>query len=278
MLGAEKPVLEKWDVALEREELTTTAMKKIPAVAGGLSEVTIAGNRRSDYLKQDDEKEVKLQSIEVQELSTEFAIKEPYSILSDKKPYTVEVTEYQLNALYEYYAAPKVDKDVFLTAKVIGWNQLNLVSGKASVYFGGAYLGQSMINTNTTQDTLVLSLGRDRLTTVTRTQESELSKRQIMGNNTKETFYFKSNVRNNHDKAITVVIEDQVPISTNGDIMVDALELDGGKVDPLTGKVTWIVNLQPNESREIRLGYSIKTPKNVNVKTKRFRVVASPSF
>lgn len=275
MLGAEKPVLEKWDVA-EKEPLDGFMMNKAASV--NISAVEITTSKRSDYLKQEDEKEVKLQTIEVQELSTEFAIKEPYSILSDKKPYTVEVTEYQLNALYEYYAAPKVDKDVFLTAKVTGWNQLNLVSGKASVYFGGAYLGQSMINTSATQDTLILSLGRDRLTTVTRTQESELNKRQVMGNNTKETFYFKSTVRNNHDKAITVVIEDQVPISTNGDILVDALELDGGKVDPLTGKVTWIFTLQPNENREFRLGYSIKTPKNVNVNTRKYRTIATPSF
>ena len=275
MLGAEKPVLEKWDVALERNTSSLMKMQDVQVMA------TMAGvveTKRSDYLKQEDEKEVKLQTIEVQELSTEFAIKEPYTILTDKKPYTVEVTEYQLNALYEYYAAPKVDKDVFLTAKVTGWNQLNLVSGKASVYFAGSYLGQSMINTSSTQDTLTLSLGRDRLTTVTRTQESELNKRQVMGNNTKETFYFKSNIRNNHDKAITVVIEDQVPISTNGDIMVDALELDGGKVDELTGKVTWIFTLQPNESKEFRLGYSIKTPKNINLNTRKFRSVACPSF
>lgn len=271
LAGAAMPTLERWTMG-------DNDMKKMASIQ--LNEVmVVSGNSSADFkAKPEERKDVQLRTIEVQELSSEFSISLPYSIASDKKPYLVDVTEYSLGATYEYYTAPKVDADAFLTAKVVGWNKLNLVSGDASVYFGGTYLGPSFINTNSTKDTLVLSLGRDKLTTVTRTQESELSKRQVIGNNEKETFYFSTNIRNNHDKPIKVTLQDQVPVSVSGDVMVDALELNGGELEESTGFVTWIIQLQPGETRNVRMGYSVKTPKGTSVAKSRFRTIAAPSF
>ncbi len=271
LAGAALPTLERWT-------LGDRVMNKMASIEMNEVMIVSGGNPAKFGAEEDKKKEVQLRNIEVQELSTEFSISLPYSIASDKKPYLVDVTEYSLGATYEYYTAPKADADAFLTAKVVGWNKLNLVSGDASVYFGGTYLGPSYINTNSTKDTLVLSLGRDKLTTVTRTQESELNKRQVIGNNEKETFYFSTNIRNNHDKPIKVTLQDQVPVSVSGDVMVDALELDGGKLEESTGFVTWIIQLQPGETRNVRMGYSVKTPKGTSVAKAKFRTIAAPSF
>jgi len=268
MKGAEKPLLEAWDIT-QSAQLST-----VEIIAGG-----VPGNL-GDYggVVNKDKAGVRFDMIEVQELSSEFVIAIPYTILSDRKPYTVDVTEHKLAAKYEYYAAPVMDNDAFLTAKVTGWNQLNLVSGKASVYFAGTYLGQSMINTNSTEDTLTLSLGRDNLIAINRTKESELSKRQFIGNNEKETFFFRTTVRNNHDRQIAIIVEDQIPISTKGDVMVDALDRGDGKLEERTGKITWTFTLQPGESKVIPLGYSVKSPKGSGIKKKKFRTISSPSF
>jgi uncharacterized protein (TIGR02231 family) len=271
LAGAAMPVLERWTVGDE-------ALLKAGVVH--MNEVMVVSGVQANFggKVQEDKKDIQLRTIEVQELNSEFSIAIPYSVTSDKKPYLVDVTEFTLGATYEYYTAPKVDKDAFLTAKVVGWNKLNLVSGDASVYFGGAYLGPSYINTNSTKDTLVLSLGRDNLTVVNRTQESELNKRQVIGNNEKETFYFNTNIRNNHDKPIKVTLQDQVPVSVSGNVLVDALELDGGTVDESTGFVSWILTIQPGETRNVRMGYSVKTPKGSSVAKSKYRTIAAPSF
>jgi uncharacterized protein (TIGR02231 family) len=279
--GAEKPKLATWDVAAEqnvvRQDMTQGYIKmqdveivaSVPGVSSGYS---------SEYLKQKDNKPVEFQNIEIAELSAEFDIPEPYTISADNKPYLVDVTDFKLPAKFEHYAAPKIDADAFLVAKITGWNELNLITGKASVYYNGNYLGQSTINTSSIEDTLILSLGRDKKIAVTRKKESELSKHQFIGNNEKETFYFKTNLRNNRDSEVTITLEDQLPISSKGEIVVDALDLSGGEVDKSTGKVTWTIVLKPGESKEIQLGYSIKSPKGTVNKKSKYRSVAAPSF
>jgi uncharacterized protein (TIGR02231 family) len=211
-------------------------------------------------------------------LSAEFEIELPYTILSDGKPYVVDVTSFTLPATYMHYAVPKQDADAFLMAKVVGWNTLNLVSGKASVYFAGAYLGQSFINTASVDDTLSLSLGRDKRVALSRKQKSELSKRQLLGNNEKETFYFETTVRNNRDKEINVLLEDQLPISSDGEIEVAMLEISGAELEKNTGKLSWNMKLAPGESKTITLGYSIKTPKSMQVAKRKYRTISAPSF
>ncbi|MEN9942163.1 MAG: hypothetical protein RLZZ91_164 [Bacteroidota bacterium] len=271
--GAEKPRLETWDVA--------ESTQRIAGVQKNLESVMIMDmkSNRSDYLKKEDRGgEVAFQQVAVQELSAEFEIELPYTILSDGKPYVVDVTSYSLPATYMHYAVPKQDADAFLMAKVVGWNTLNLVSGKASVYFAGAYLGQSFINTASVDDTLSLSLGRDKRVALARKKQSELSKRQLLGNNEKETFYFETTVRNNRDKEINVLLEDQLPISSDGQIEVAMLEISGAVLEKNTGKLSWNIKLAPGESKTVTLGYSIKTPKSMQVSKAKFRTIACPSF
>jgi len=271
--GAEKPRLETWDVA--------ESTQRIAGVQKNLESVMVMDmkSNRSDYLKKEDRGgEVAFQQVAVQELSAEFEIELPYTILSDGKPYVVDVTSFTLPATYMHYAVPKQDADAFLMAKVVGWNTLNLVSGKASVYFAGAYLGQSFINTASVDDTLSLSLGRDKRVALARKKQSELSKRQLLGNNEKETFYFETTVRNNRDKEINVLLEDQLPISSDGQIEVAMLEISGAVLEKNTGKLSWNMKLAPGESKTITLGYSIKTPKSMQVSKAKFRTIACPSF
>lgn len=273
--GAEKPTLETWDIA--------ESTKRVAGVQKNLEAVMIMDvkSNRSDYLKKEDkdgEGVVAFQQVAVQELSAEFEIELPYTILSDGKPYVVDVTSFTLPATYMHYAVPKQDADAFLMAKVVGWNTLNLVSGKASVYFAGAYLGQSFINTASVDDTLSLSLGRDKRVALSRKKQSELSKRQLLGNNEKETFYFETTVRNNRDKEINVLLEDQLPISSDGQIEVAMLEISGAVLEKNTGKLSWNIKLAPGESKTVTLGYSIKTPKSMQVSKAKFRTIACPSF
>ena len=94
--------------------------------------------------------------------SVEFKIEIPYSIPTSGKQYTVDIKEHDLPAYYEYYCAPKLDKDAFLTAQVTGWDELNLLSGEAKLFFEGTYLGKSLLDVQNVEDTLDISLGRDK--------------------------------------------------------------------------------------------------------------------
>jgi hypothetical protein len=46
------------------------------------------------------------------------------------------------------------------------------------------------------------------------------------------------------------------------EIQVEPLELSGGKMDKDNGSVEWLVELAPNETREIIIRYSVKYPRD----------------
>ena len=69
-------------------------------------------------------------------------------------------------------------------------------------------------------------------------------------------------VKNTRKEAVSLTLQDQIPVSTNSNITVTTEELSGGQLDKTTGFVTWPLQLQPGEQRELIVQYRVKYPKN----------------
>ncbi len=198
----------------------------------------------------------------VPELSAEFDIKKTYSIPSDDKPYLVDISEHDLPAQYSHFAVTKLDKDVFLLARITGWQELNLIEGPANVYYAGTYLGQSFIDTRNVKDTLDLSLGRDSKVLVTRTKLTKFSSTQFIGTKRKETLTYQLIAKNNRKTDVGIQILDQIPISQTEEIEVKVLDISGAEHNLTTGELKWEFILKPGESKIMTLSFEIKYPKN----------------
>ena len=57
-------------------------------------------------------------------------------------------------------------------------------------------------------------------------------------------------------------MEDQVPVSTSGEVVVEKQEFHEGKLDEKTGRVTWVLNLPAKGQKQLHLKYQVKYPKN----------------
>ncbi len=193
----------------------------------------------------------------------EFEIKVPYSIMSDGRNIAVEIQKHSVNAEYEYYCAPKLDRDAFLLAKITGWDQYNLLPGEANLYFEGTYVGKSYLNTRNTNDTLDISLGRDKSIIVTRTKFKDFCSSKTIGLNKKETICWGITVRNQKKQAIKIIIDEQFPISNDKDIEIEKLEMSSGLYNEESGKLTWKLKMEPSEiKKDMKISYSIKYPKS----------------
>lgn len=201
----------------------------------------------------------------VPELNAEFKIDKPYSVPSDDKPYLVDVNEFELPATFQHFAVTKLDKDVFLLARITGWEDLDLVEGPANVYYSGTYLGQSFIRTRNVSDTLDLSLGIDGKVIVTRSKLKDYSKTQFIGSKRKDTHTYELVAKNNRKSSINIEILDQVPISQSQDIEVKILETTDAVYNETTGELSWNFKLAPGESKKITLSYSVKYPKSKKI-------------
>ncbi len=191
-----------------------------------------------------------------------YEIKEPYSVPNDGKTYTVEIDGYELNASYEYYAAPKLEPDVYLTANIIDWQELNLQPGEVNLFFENNYLGQSFLDIFNAGDTLKLSLGRDKGVVVRRTLLKEFSSRKFLGSNKTDSRLYEITVRNNKNQPISITIEDQLPVSTDKEIEVREKKYDGAKLDTETQKLTWQFTLETKKENKLQVGYEVKYPRD----------------
>jgi len=222
-------------------------------------------NSESYSLDNNVEQTISFKEVEVTSLNAEFPLSMPYSIPSDNLPYLVDITDYELPATYEHFAVSKMIKDVYLLAKITGWEDLNLVEGKASLFYDGTYIGESYINTRNVEDTLDLSLGVDNKVLVTRTKIKEYSSKQFIGNKISETFVYEIVAKNNRTTPIDIEILDQIPISQSNEIEVEVVEISKAKKDEATGELKWKLNLESGASEKIKISYIVKYPKNKSV-------------
>ena len=194
-------------------------------------------------------------------VSTEFVIEDKYTITSDQKNIIVFIQSIQTNANYQYYCAPRLEKDVFITAQMIDWEQYNLLEGQANVFFEGTFIGNTLLDTRFLTDTLEISLGRDKSVKVERKKSKEFNKRQVIGSNNIAYRDWDIAVRNGKQQPINIMIEDQFPLSADSKIEIKQEEKSDGKLDAKTGIVTWEFKLNPSETKNVQLKYTAKYPK-----------------
>jgi uncharacterized protein (TIGR02231 family) len=195
-------------------------------------------------------------------LNTEFAIALPYTVRSSNQPTVVDIRNHQLQASYSYSVAPKLDKDAFLVAKATGWEEYSLLPGEATLFFEGTFVGKTFIDPNTIKDTLTVSLGRDKRVVMKREKLKDLSSHKLIGSNQRDNYVFEISVRNTKTEPIRIVAEDQVPVSKNTQIEVTLADAGGSQFNKDTGKLTWELSLQPNESKKVKFAYEVKYPKD----------------
>ncbi|MBO6881472.1 mucoidy inhibitor MuiA family protein [Winogradskyella sp.] len=197
--------------------------------------------------------------------NTRFEIDKAYSIPSDGDVIVIEIDKFSVPAKYNYFAAPVLNENVFLTAKVGNWEQYNLLPAEANVYFEGSYSGKTNINPGATTDSLTISLGVDPNIVVKRTQKKDFKKTTFIGNNKVVYKGFEIEVRNNKQANIQLTLIDRIPITQNKSIKLDDIETGTSDFDKEKGLLKWIIDLASGEIKKVEHSYSVKYPKGKRV-------------
>lgn len=197
-------------------------------------------------------------------LAVEFHIESPYSLASDNKPHTLEIKQYDLHADYHYICIPKLQKDVFLLAGITQWEDLNILAGEVNIYYTGAYVGKSHVSPENISDTLNFSLGMDKKVVVKRTKTKSFASTHWIGTNETQDFGWEISLHNSQNDSVAVDVFDQIPLSTDKDIVITPVDL-GGSSENETGKLTWHISLAAGETKKLTFSYSVKYPKDKTI-------------
>lgn len=260
-LGGSRPDLRPWYIDIYQPVVRAPKYKKEAAAV--MLEGRVAGvapESEHDSISLSDYTEVIQTS-----LNTEFSISLPYSVRSSGIPTVVDVTMSELQAQYTYYVTPKLDSDAFLVAGLGGWEELNLLPGEANVFMDGTFVGKTHIDPGEVADTLSVSLGRDKRIVVQREKVKDLTSRRVISSNQRETFAFDIIVRNTRNESVSVVIEDQIPVSLNGQIEVTLTESGGSRHDAASGKLVWTIDVKAGEQKKLHYRYEVKYPKDKRI-------------
>ncbi len=195
-------------------------------------------------------------------LNVSFDIDVPYDIPTNGKQQTAVLKTYQMPAVFKHYAVPKLDREAYILAEITDWEKLNLLPGSANVIFEGTYTGKTFIDPNSSQDTLNLTIGKDKRVVVKRDKLVDFSSTKFLGSNKLQKFTYEITLKNNKKETINLQLKDQFPLSTNKDIEVDLIESNGAVLNNDIGVYNWQLAIPANESKKIRFTYSIKYPKD----------------
>ncbi|MFY8109424.1 MAG: DUF4139 domain-containing protein [Bacteroidia bacterium] len=206
--------------------------------------------------------------IEVTEnlIRTEYDIKLNYEINSDGKNHKVMINQKNIPMQLEFAAVPKLSTDAFLMAGVGGWEDLNILPGKARIHFDGLFAGEIMLMADGVKDTIYVNLGKDRTIGLSRKKIKEKYKVKMIDQEKVETRSIELLVRNSKNIPIEIKLEDQIPVvQGTEEIKVNLLDGDGAELDPLTGLLTWKLKLNSKESKKIIFTYEVRYPKGRTV-------------
>ena len=241
---------------------STTVLKDAAATAmygsrGAGGVVLITTKKMEDYI-----------AVEEKNIAMEYKIDLPYTIPGNGKEQIINLKDYNLSPEYKFYAAPKLDQNAFLVADFKDWEKLNILSGLANITYDGTYVGQTYLNTSQTNNVMSVTLGSDKRISVKREKLIDFSQVKILGSDTKVTLAYKITVKNNQNKAVKFTLKEQYPISSQKEIKVELLDKETTKPTynkEDIGVVTWDFDLAAGESREFRIAYSVKYPKDKKI-------------
>jgi uncharacterized protein (TIGR02231 family) len=256
--GAQKPILYPWYLNFQVYDYKVKSMQRMDAAPSMMAEekIALSESNAGATMYWDN-----TQMMENQ-LSNEYIIQNKYTLKSGNLETQIEINRTNANAYYEYACAPKLNTDAFLMGHIPNWENLNLLDAEGTVYFDGAYVGVCTIQNTTVNDTMHISLGKDERIAIKRTKVNEVTGSSLLGSNKEKKCLYDIIVKNTKKEAVTVILEEQLPISQDKDITVNALELSGGELNSTTGLVTWKISLQPGESVTKKFNFSVKYPKD----------------
>ena len=194
-----------------------------------------------------------------------FEIPKKHNIASDAKITAIDLDKFELAADFSYYAAPALNENVFLTAKIKDWEAYDLLQGEANIYFDGNFAGKTLINPNVASKGIQVSLGPDTSIVIARKEKQNFKSKSFLGSNRVLDRAYEIIVKNNKTIAVDLIIEDRIPISQNKEIKVEDLEFGDGQYNEQTGIIRWEVQLAPQGTGQKNFSFTVKHPKQQRI-------------
>jgi uncharacterized protein (TIGR02231 family) len=162
-------------------------------------------------------------------------------------------------------AAPALDATAFLEANFKHAEDAPLLPGRVAIYRDGIYVGRGQMLMTAKDENVRLGFGADDNIKIVRSTVRQIEGSAGIINSAKtERREYKTSIRNGHDAAIQVVIEDQVPVSEVDEVKVELLPATTPPTERdvrnRRGVMAWSLEVAPGEAKELRIAWRVRWP------------------
>ena len=133
--------------------------------------------------------------------------------------------------------------------------KLQILKSLKTIYF----------DTDTTEESLVVSLGVDPQISVKREDVKDLKAKSFFGDKRIVNKKFEIIVKNNRSKSIDLKLQDRIPLTANSEIKVDDEEPGDATMDKETQILTWNIALASGAQVKKTFSYEVKYPKDKRI-------------
>lgn len=159
---------------------------------------------------------------------------------------------------------PKVDAKAYLYAKLVLPKNSPLLPGEVSLFRDGTFVGTGTLPVLAPGEQHELGFGADDQVRVRHAiADEKRGETGLISSARTDSRNFRITVKNMHERAVDLVIHDQIPVSQNDDIKVELIgptQPTKKDVDSKRGVIAFESKLNPEEERLIEFGYRVIWP------------------
>jgi uncharacterized protein (TIGR02231 family) len=160
---------------------------------------------------------------------------------------------------------PVLDETAYLEAQFTNEEEATLLAGDVLLHRDGNYIGKGRLSAIAAGDKVELGFGA---TDQVKVQRSPLKRREtdpaFLSSTKTDTRDFKTVVKNLHPFPIKVMVQDRIPFSEvstlNVELLPQSTPVTEKNSDAKRGVLTWVYEMAPQQSQDIRLTYRLKWP------------------
>lgn len=214
--------------------------------------------------------EVNTALVSAGEFAAEYRIPGRVDVPADNSANKYRIQQRETEAALSVLAVPKLSPQAYLQAEVTYGGEDALLPGPMAVFRDGAFIGNGHLDLLRGGETFKLSFGvDDRIRVKYRLAGGQRSSEGLLTKDRRVERRYEIEVTNLHKRAMTIAVQDQLPVSRDERIEVELLkattEPTARDLDDKTGVLAWTYDYQPGETRDITFGYAVEFPEKASV-------------
>ena len=204
-----------------------------------------------------------------EETMTEYALNGNRDILKGNKGTMADLQKYVIPAEYNIVTVPKADPHAYLVATIKSADLPILNAVDAGIYLKGRYTGSIYLDPDMTKEKVDITLGKEERVHVSYKELAKKNSTTLLKAQKVVEHQFETKITNLSEDDITVLLKDQLPVSQNKEISVEALDLGGAKADKDSGILEKKVDVKAKETETYLLSYKVMWPKDKRIQQTR---------